>query len=192
MALRQLEEAVRGLQRRVGEILQQLAPVGTIHAYAGPVAPANYVLMDGRALKRAEYPALYALIGDTYGAGDGSTTFNVPDARGRALVALDTAQAEFNAMGKKGGAKTVALTAAQNGAHSHLLSSGGHAHAFSWGGAGGTNVHVQNAIAAVGAPPSNNLTTYQSVWNRTAADGAGEAHNNLQPFLTVAYVIKAK
>ncbi|QGH78535.1 tail protein [Microbacterium phage Kaijohn] len=192
MALRQLEEAVRSLQRRVGEILQQLAPVGTIHAFAGPVAPANYVLMDGRQLSRADYPALFALIGTTYGAGNGTTTFHVPDARGRALVALDTAQAEFNAMGKTGGAKTVALTAAQNGKHSHLLNAGGQAHAFSWGGAGGTTVHVQNAIAAVGAPPSNNLTTHQNAWNRTADDGAGEAHNNLQPFLTVAYVIKAK
>ncbi|WKW85152.1 minor tail protein [Microbacterium phage KillerTomato] len=192
MALRQLEEAVRSLQRRVGEILQQLAPVGTIHAFAGPVAPANYVLMDGRQLSRADYPALFALIGTTYGAGNGTTTFHVPDARGRALVALDTAQAEFNAMGKTGGAKTVVLTAAQNGKHSHSLSAGGHAHAFSWGGAGGTSVYVQNAIAAVGAPPSNNLTTYQNGWNVTAESGSGEAHNNLQPFLTVAYVIKAK
>ncbi|URM86199.1 minor tail protein [Microbacterium phage Loca] len=192
MALRQLEEAVRTLQRRVGEILQQLAPVGTIHAFAGPVAPANYVLMDGRQLSRADYPALYALIGDTYGAGNGTTTFNVPDARGRALVALDTAQTEFNAMGKKGGAKTVTLTAAQLPAHTHVFANS-NAHAFSWGGVGGTTVHVQNAIAAAGAPPSNNLTTNQGNWNKTANDGgSGDPHSNLQPFLTVAYVIKAK
>lgn len=188
MAIRQLEEAVRSLQRRLGEIVQQLAPVGTIHAFAGSIAPANYVLMDGRALSRAEHPALFALIGTTYGAGDGSSTFNVPDARGRALVALDTAQAEFNAMGKRGGEKAVALTAAHNGPHSHTFIGG--SHSVLWGGGG--NIHLSGPQMTVGGSGSNELTINQGGWNRTNQDGTGAAHNNLQPYLTVNYLIKVR
>lgn len=192
MALRQLEEAIRGLQRRVGEILQSMAPVGTIQSYAGPIAPPGYVLCDGAALSRAEYPALFDLVGTLYGAGDGKTTFNVPDARGRVLVGRSVDHTEFNVIGKTGGTRAVALTAAQLPPHDHKLSPGGHAHSFSWGGSGGTNVHVQNAIAAVGAPPSNNLTTYQGEWSKTATTGAGETHTNLQPYITVQHIIKAR
>jgi microcystin-dependent protein len=64
-------------------------PTGSITAYAGSQAPAGWLLCDGRELGRTEYPALYAAIGTTYGAGDGSSTFNLPDLRGRFLRGWD-------------------------------------------------------------------------------------------------------
>lgn len=57
-------------------------PSGTVLPFAGPTAPTGYLLCDGSAVSRTTYAALYAAIGSTHGAGDGSTTFNLPDTRG--------------------------------------------------------------------------------------------------------------
>jgi microcystin-dependent protein len=58
------------------------AEIGTVHAYAGLTAPTGFLLCDGTAVSRSLYSDLYAVIGTTYGVGDGSTTFNLPDTRG--------------------------------------------------------------------------------------------------------------
>ena len=70
-----------------GEIVAN--PIGTILAFAGSSAPAGHILCDGIAVSRTTYSALFGVIGTTYGAGDGSTTFNPPDLRGRALFGVD-------------------------------------------------------------------------------------------------------
>ncbi|UGL61831.1 minor tail protein [Microbacterium phage Franklin22] len=119
-----------------------------------------------------------------------STNFYIPDMQGMTAVGLDGAQEEFNALGQSGGAKTHTLTAAQLPNHQHMFENS-NSHSFSWGGVGGTSVYVQNAIAAGGAPPSNNLTTSQGFWNRTATDGGGgQAHNILQPYRVLNFLIK--
>lgn len=82
-------------------------PTGTIQAYAGSTAPAGYLVADGSAVSRTTYAALFAVIGTTYGAGDGSTTFNLPDLRGRAAVGLNPAEVgrtDVTALGKNEGA----------------------------------------------------------------------------------------
>jgi microcystin-dependent protein len=58
-------------------------PVGTILAYGGSTAPTGYLLCQGGEFNRADYPALYAVIADSFGEGNGTTTFNAPDFRGR-------------------------------------------------------------------------------------------------------------
>lgn len=67
----------------------QLAPIGSILGFAGASAPTGWVFCDGTALSRTDYAALYAALGTSFGSGDGSTTFNVPDLRGRVLVGKD-------------------------------------------------------------------------------------------------------
>lgn len=62
---------------------------GLVLPFAGGTAPDGWLLCHGQAVSRTEYPALFAAIGTTYGAGDGSTTFNVPDARGEFIRGLD-------------------------------------------------------------------------------------------------------
>jgi microcystin-dependent protein len=62
--------------------------VGIVKAYAGTTTPANYLPCDGAAVSRTDYAALFGAIGTTYGAGDGSTTFNVPDYREAVLVGI--------------------------------------------------------------------------------------------------------
>jgi microcystin-dependent protein len=78
-------------------------PVGALVAYAGSAAPAGWLMADGSSASRSTYPALFAAIGTTYGSGDGSTTFNLPDHRGRIPVAMGSNVA-VNALGKSDGA----------------------------------------------------------------------------------------
>lgn len=81
------------------------AIAGLISPFAGGAVPNGWLLCDGKAVSRTSLPALFAAIGTTWGAGDGSTTFNVPDLRGRTLFGRDPSQAEFDVLGEAGGAK---------------------------------------------------------------------------------------
>lgn len=69
-------------------------PAGTVHTFAGAIAglPSGYLLADGSAISRTIYADLYAAIGTTYGVGNGSTTFNIPDLRGEFIRGLDNAR----------------------------------------------------------------------------------------------------
>lgn len=66
-----------------------LVPIGVVLPYAGSSAPTGYLLCDGTAVSRMTYSALFSAIGTTYGTGDGSTTFNLPDLRGRVVAGKD-------------------------------------------------------------------------------------------------------
>lgn len=71
------------LTRIAGGTLWADSPIGTILAYGGAVAPSGWFLCDGTAISRTTYSELFAVIGESFGAGDGSTTFNLPDMRGK-------------------------------------------------------------------------------------------------------------
>lgn len=101
-------------------------PAGSINLFAGAAAPAGFLLCDGSAISRATYAALFAVIGTTYGAGDGTTTFNLPNLKGKVPVGLDATQTEFDVLGETGGAKTVTLTANEMPVHTHTQN--GHTH----------------------------------------------------------------
>lgn len=160
---------------------------GVVELFAGDVAPDGAFICDGRALSRVTYASLYAVIGTKYGAGNGSSTFNIPNATGRAIVGYDSAETEFNALGKSGGAKTHTLSAGELPAHNHGFGMG--AHLFAWGTSG--TVNIQNAVAAAGAATGNRLYTHQQTdgWDTTLNAGSGQAHNNLQPYLVMNYII---
>ena len=100
-----------------------MEPAGIIIPFAGTVAPENYLFCDGSAVSRTTYATLYAVIGDTFGAGDGSSTFNLPDLSGR--VPLGVSQA--HALGSTGGSETVTLTEQELPAHVHEVPQHGHA-----------------------------------------------------------------
>lgn len=70
-------------------VLAKFVPAGVIVAFGGTVAPSGYLLCNGQAVSRTTYADLYAAIGTAYGSGNGSTTFNVPDLRGRFLRGVD-------------------------------------------------------------------------------------------------------
>lgn len=96
-------------------------PVGSIMWCSGPSTDVveGALRADGTAYSRTTYADLFARIGTTHGAGDGSTTFNVPNLKGRVMCGFDSAQTEFDAVGETGGAKTFTLTTAQLPAHTH-------------------------------------------------------------------------
>lgn len=84
----------------------QLTPIGALMPYAGATAPSRWLLCDGAAVSRTTYARLFGVIGTTFGAGDGSTTFNVPNMLGRVPIGRDPAQPEVDVLGEAGGAKT--------------------------------------------------------------------------------------
>jgi microcystin-dependent protein len=103
-------------------------PVGMITPFAGSTAPTGWFLCGGQAVSRTTYASLFAVVGTTYGAGDGSTTFNLPDLRGRAVAGVDNMGGTdagrldiANSSGTVIGSQYVTLTSAQSGvpAHSH-------------------------------------------------------------------------
>lgn len=71
-------------------IMSDSVPIGAIQSYGGNVAPSGWLICDGRAISRTEYSELFYVIGTTYGSGDGSTTFNIPDLRGRVITGVGT------------------------------------------------------------------------------------------------------
>jgi len=93
-------------------------PTGTIQAYGGVVAPQNWLLCDGTAYIRANYAALFQAIGTRFGAGDGSTTFNVPNLRGVMVVGAD-GSSDFPSVGAAGGVRTRALGTNELPNHNH-------------------------------------------------------------------------
>ena len=199
-------------------------PAGIIMPFAGTVAPENYLFCDGSTVSRTTYATLFDVIGTTFGAGDGSTTFNVPDLSGR--VPLGVSQA--HALGSTGGSETVTLTESELPAHTHEVPQHGHADtigattpAFSHTitqpvfkyNSPGTHATVVNHGAtaktiynttntatatrstnvAVTAHAAATCTTGGSIDNKAAFDtdsvGGGSAHNNMQSYFTLNYII---
>ena len=106
-------------------------PAGTIMAYAGATAPLGFLFCDGTAVSRTGYASLYAAISGTFGVGDGTTTFNLPDLRGRSIVGLGT-NAAVNALALSDGV-AVANRRPQHRHTAHTHNSGGNGNFFSAG-----------------------------------------------------------
>jgi microcystin-dependent protein len=101
-------------------------PVGMISPYAGSTPPTGWLLCDGAAVSRTTYASLFTITSTTYGVGDGTTTFNVPDLRGRVPMGAGTGTGlTARTLGSTLGVESVTLTAAQSGttAHGHAVSS---------------------------------------------------------------------
>jgi len=143
-------------------------PTGTVNAYAGSTAPTDWLLCFGQAVSRSTYSALFAVVSTTYGVGDGTTTFNLPDLRGRSIAGADNMGGSdagrlslANTLGTSGGSETVTLTAAQSGvpAHSHA------------------NTVTNNAVTSGAGTAHQHANT---VTNNTVSTGAGSAHTHTQ------------
>ncbi len=144
---------------------------GEIKMYAGPTAPSGWLFCDGSPVSRTAYANLFAAIGTVFGAGDGSTTFNLPDLRGRTPIGAGT-----------GTGLTARALAATGGEETHVLSSGempSHNHAIPILSSSGTVEYVPNAV-------NSDTPNYIG----TAMTGGGAAHNTMQPFLALHFIIR--
>jgi microcystin-dependent protein len=149
-------------------------PIGVWLPYGGTTDPAggSWLLCDGRALSRTTYAALFGVIGTTFGAGNGTSTFNLPNPAGRAIVGAGAgAGLTARGHGSTFGTETHALTAAELPAHTHDVA----------------NTIDYNAAPsfAGGAQGVGSKTTTSS------SAGGGAAHPNVQPSLASNFVIRA-
>lgn len=153
-------------------------PVGSIMPYPKATAPENWLICDGSAISRTDYSELFNAIGTTFGEGDGSTTFNLPNIKGRTIVGLDTDDTDFNTIGKTLGEKTHTLTVAEMPEHNHKQSLDG-----------GNSGNSGNAAYSWSVPANQYLYTGDDLAGKT---GGSQPHNNIQPSFVAAYIIKAK
>ncbi|WP_056030775.1 tail fiber protein [Loktanella sp. 3ANDIMAR09] len=91
-------QALAQAAERIVALERAQVPIGTLVDSAGPVAPDGWMTADGRALARDEYPELWAAIGDAWGAGDGATTFNIPELRTEFRRGADLGRGELPAL----------------------------------------------------------------------------------------------
>jgi microcystin-dependent protein len=159
------------------------APVGTISAFGGGGIPAGWFACNGQALSRETYADLFSVIGITYGAGDGTTTFNVPDLRGRSAFGV-SGSGSFPARGTTGGSET----------HSHPLSSSGQA-LITMAVGGSPPVYMRRVSTAANWISTHSIPTAPSTASvsgaTTAAELAGETDeaSSLPPYLAVSFII---
>ena len=200
-------DAVGMYQRHpVGET-SLLMPPGSVIAYAGSTAPGGWMMCNGQDLDRQIYKNLFAAIGTVYGTGDGSTTFNVPNLNGKVIVGTSSADAEFDVLGETGGEKTHTLTTAEMPSHNHGVTDPGHVHGVTDPGHAHsyTATQVSGSIENdspdyTGSVFQNGQTTSTSTTGVTVNTnttgisiqntGGGQAHNNLQPYMALRYIIK--
>lgn len=163
----------------------QSIPIGGVTQYAGATSPsANWAICDGSAVSRTTYATLFARIGTTYGVGNGTTTFNLPNVKGKVIAGLDSTQTEFDALAETGGAKTHTLTSAEMPSHTHIQDS--HTHNVGWDGAGLAN--GSTSVWGLQSSGNNKATSGTVATNQNT--GGGGAHNNLQPYIVMNYLIR--
>lgn len=188
----------------IDTILDELVPIGFRAGYVGTAAPnSRWLLCDDSAVSRTTYAALFALISTSYGIGDGSTTFNLPDYRGRTAVGLDNlggssanriTDTNADSLNNTGGGDEDisltgptdghALTSGENGPHTHPITEQMYAE-------GGTvNDHIADGGSAPGATLS--ITTDSSgSGTEHDHDLTGVGGDNTQPWIAEGVIIRA-
>jgi len=150
---------------------------GMIMIWTTDSAPAGWLLCYGQAVSRVTYATLFALIGTTFGVGDTTTTFNLPDMRGRVPLGQDdmggasanrVTNAQADTIGGSEGEESHQLSVAELATHSHLYVT-----------------QDGNVTSSGGSYSGQNATSHT-----TGNAGSNTAHNNMQPYLTLNYIIK--
>lgn len=184
-----------------------LAPSGVVLDYAGTTAPDGWLLCFGQTLNIADYPNLFEALGTTYG-GNGTTTFNLPDYRGRVTVGKDNMGGSAanritsagsgitgTTLGAAGGAQTHTLTEAQLASHTHTQNS----HDHGLGDDNGVQSFVSSGVQGTGGVLGPNVTgtPFNYLYYKTAGKaatnqntGSGSAHQNTQPSIITNKIIK--
>ena len=165
-------------------------PTGTVVPWTAVSIATGFLECDGTAVSRTTYAALFAIVSTTYGVGDGSSTFNLPDLQDNIAMGKSGSKS----LASTGGANTVTATGNVGGstANATLSTSQLASHSHGGGGSSGTNGHHN---------PNQNQKYYSSTNTGSSGSGSGHSHNMsatfsgdatsvLQPYLTLIYIIK--
>lgn len=179
-----------------------LMPPGVTVPYAGTAAPTGWLFCFGQAVSRTTYAALFAALSTTYGVGDGSTTFNLPDLRGRVIAGKDdmggssanrlTSPINGDNLGAAGGAESHTLVSGEMPSHSHTATvTDTHSHNIqTYNSPGGTPGVVGNSTGVANSVQTTTGTASGSITVANTSTGGGGAHNNMQPTIILNYIIK--
>ena len=173
-----------------------IVPSGALMPFAGSSAPTGFLLCHGQAVSRTTYATLFSAISTTYGSGDGSSTFNLPDLRGRVVAGQDdmggasanrltdqTGGLNGDTLGATGGSETHTLTTAQLASHTHSFSDTDSITV-------GTLVTGDSVNRGGSGQLFSNNSVTVSISGTTGSAGSGSAHNNVQPTMVLNYIIK--
>lgn len=190
-AIREIKGTAQWYESVGGASLRQSWEPGDLKPTARFVASAGWLLCDGSAVSRTAFPALFAALGNNYGAGDGSTTFNLPDLRGRVPVGVGIgAGLALNwGVGAKFGSEFVVLSAAEMPVHTHGVSDPGHFHNAGKNQGTLTPGAGVDLLAASGPVAAYNTGASGTGISLGTAGGNG-AHLNVQPGLGINWVVK--
>ena len=163
-----------------------VVPVGTVLSFAGVLAPDGYLMCAGQAVSRSTYANLFTVIGTTYGSGNGTTTFNVPDLRGRVAAGKDdmngsaanriTNTFDGKLLGNAGGAERHTLSIAELAAHDHTGGTdpaGAHTHTGTTDTVAGHTHSVTGTAASAGAHAHTVSISPSEAGSITANNGGG-------------------
>lgn len=173
-------------------------PTGTILPWGSASIPTGYLQCNFQEVSRSTYSALFGVIGTTFGAGNGTTTFNVPNASGRTLIGTGSGSGlTARVIGSQGGAETVTLTAAQSGvpAHTHPAGGDGTLPMYHPGVTESPGTTVIGAWSIKDETPEPTFDGNFDVLDTLTIDentpaAASEAHANMQPWLAATLIIK--
>lgn len=166
-------------------------PTGAILPFGGAAAPAGYLLCDGTAVSRVGYADLFTLLSTTYGVGNGSTTFNVPDLRGRFPLGSGTgAGLTARSRGQSGGEEDHTIIEAELATHNHSV--GAHIHLlktfnYDTPSSGSPTFPMINQA---GGSTGSLTTEGASGATDTGDTGSDTPIDIMNPFLVVNYIIK--
>ena len=166
-------------------------PTATIVPWTSASVPTGFLECNGAAVSRSTYSALFAIVGTTYGAGDGASTFNVPNLSDNVAVG----KSNNKALGSTGGANTVTSTGNVGGstANATLSTAQLASHSHSWTAGAQGNPYQQPQSPGPGTPGTKNVNNTGSGSGHShnmSANFTGDATSVLQPYLTVIYIIK--
>jgi microcystin-dependent protein len=175
-------------------------PLGAGMDYWLPTAPnSSFVFPIGQAISRTTYAALFSAMGTTYGTGDGSTTFNLPDKTGRVSAMKEASASRLTStyfgsnstnLGAVGGAESHVLTTPEIPSHTHAntLTDPGHVHSYQRPlsfGASGASAGIEGSDTA-----ANTVSATTGITINNAAQGGGGAHAIVQPTIICNYIMR--
>jgi microcystin-dependent protein len=175
------------LQAATKQYVDAAGPSGAIMAFAGTTAPSGWLKCEGQAISRATYATLFAAIGTTWGVGDGSTTFNVPDLRGTFLRGTGTNGTYGTAVGPSVG--TYAVDTYLNHSHTATSTDSGHSHGISATGMNGGSTGVYYTLISPTTAYVNTITGTANISTTVATSTTGGTETKPKNY-GVLYIIK--